>query len=55
MSDEVARVPREDTAITNALKKDLSHSQSSPAETTSPITAGRRQNTDLSKLLVGVY
>ncbi len=55
MSDEVARVPREDTATTNAVKKDLSHSFSSPTETTSPITAGRLLNTDLSNLLLDEY
>ncbi len=51
MSDEVARVPREDTATTNAVKKDLSHSFSSPTETTSPITTGKPLNTDLFDLL----
>lgn len=51
MSDEVARVPREDTAATNAVK-DLSHSQSSPTETATPITAGTPLKPALCNLLV---
>ena len=40
MSEELARVPREDTANTNAVEKDLSKSHSPPTDTINPVTAG---------------
>ena len=41
MSEEVAHVPREDTATTDAADKDLSSLHPSPADLPSPPTAGQ--------------
>lgn len=53
MSEEVARVPREDTATITAVAKDLSNSHPSPTETASPVTAGTFSRCSAGKAMTG--